>query len=72
MAAKKRALQGTVLMELTIEKNGVTRDIHLLKGSGVEILDRAAELLLASIRRFPPTPDGAPVTFQIPIRYTLN
>jgi TonB family protein len=70
--AKRQALEGTVIMELTILSNGIVENVQIITKSGVPVLDRAAESLLASIRKFPPPPDGSLTTLRIPIQYKLN
>ncbi|MNQ49580.1 transport protein TonB [compost metagenome] len=72
--ARRRNLQGVVLVEVRLDEKGLLREITLLRSSGVESLDRSA-LNAVSVWRFrPETLNGQPVPSRvhIPIEFALS
>ena len=72
--ARRRGLQGTVILEALINANGSVTDIRLSVSSGHSILDRAA---LRSVRgwRFTPGMIGGQAKqmwVKVPVRFALN
>jgi len=72
--AKKRGFQGTVVLEILVEKNGSVGDLRLFTSSGHNILDRAA---MAAVKDwlFKPGMRGnvkVEMWVRVPIRFQLN
>ncbi|MBI5063722.1 MAG: energy transducer TonB [Desulfatitalea sp.] len=73
-AARRRNLQGTVLLEVLVDREGQAAKVEVLRGSGHEMLDRSA---LDSVRRWRFTParrgDRAQeMRVQVPVRFQLE
>ena len=71
LLARRRGWQGEVLVSFTLESNGKIAEIHIARGSGHKLLDRAALTILSKIGRI----EGAPQyshTFELPIIYRLQ
>ena len=74
MQAKRRGLQGVVMIEALIEASGNVADLRLFASSGHSILDKAA---LSSVRgwRFQPGTVGGrrkQMWVKVPVRFELN
>ena len=72
--ARRRGRQGTVTVQITVDPLGHVLDVNLIRSSGSESLDQAAQTLLRSAH-LPPFPSGMAVARQsvtIPIRYRLE
>ena len=74
LLAMKRGYQGTVLLEVLVNKNGKAASIRLSKSSGYKVLDRAA---IQGVEKwlFYPAKRGdelCEMWVTIPIRFTLN
>lgn len=67
--ARRRGIEGTVLVRFVIEGRGRAADIRIVRSSGARILDRNA---LESIAKcsFPPPP-GSSVEISLPITFRL-
>ncbi|MDB4976886.1 MAG: TonB family protein / TonB-dependent receptor [Myxococcaceae bacterium] len=61
----------SVVLELTIDKDGVGRDAVVI-GSAGEELDRAALSASAQLRFHPATRDGEPIVARIPFRFDFH
>ncbi len=42
LTARRRGFQGTVVLEVMVDRNGRVGDLRVLKSSGYKVLDRAA------------------------------
>lgn len=72
--AKRRGIQGRVLLEVLVDTNGTVKRVSLKESSGSRILDEAA---LEAVKRWiftPATEDGSPVEalVEIPILFRLR
>lgn len=72
--ARKRGLQGVVVLEVLVDTNGNAADLRVLSSSGHPILDRTA---MASVKHWtfdPGTRGGKKVTMwvRVPIRFQLE
>ena len=72
--ARRRNLQGVVLVEVRLDEAGLLREITLLRSSGVESLDRSALNAVSAWRFRPETLNGQPVPSRvhIPIEFALS
>jgi len=68
--AKKRGLEGKVVVSFTVCADGEAQDITITESSGFEILDRSAVEAVKKASPFPKPPDKA--TLIIPVVYKLN
>ena len=66
--ARKRRIEGTVLVAFSINQTGMPEDIRILRGSGYSMLDTAARETLIKASPFP----AASKTVEIPIRFLLK
>jgi len=69
--AKRREEEGTVLVRFTIDEYGNVKDASLVRSSDSNILDKETLKLLKSLK-FPPPPEGKPITLNLEIEYKLN
>lgn len=62
------------MLRFTVTRDGRVLSVSLLRGSGVEILDRAAVKLLsgAQLPPFPADLPGHEATVTVPTRYLLQ
>ena len=72
--ARKKGLQGTVMLEVLVDETGQVKNLRLLRSSGHAILDKAA---IASVKKWvfvPGAINGAPAGMwvKVPIRFELN
>jgi protein TonB len=72
--ARQLGRQGTVVLQITVDPDGHVLDVILVKGSGTESLDQAAEALVrnAQLPPFPPDMKLPRQTVTLPIRYRLE
>ncbi|MGQ9654368.1 MAG: TonB family protein [Thermodesulfobacteriota bacterium] len=72
--ARRRGYEGTVVVTARVLKDGSAADIRVGKGSGHELLDKAAIQAVRSWRFIPGTLDDEPVEMEvdIPIRFQLE
>lgn len=72
--ARRRGYEGTVVVTARVLKDGTAADIRVGKGSGHELLDRAAVQAVRSWRFIPATLNEEPVEMEvdIPIRFQLE
>lgn len=73
IAAKRRGIQGLVLLEVSVSAMGMASKIIVKRSSGYTILDRAATEAVAAWRFIPATQDGKEIeaTVLIPVRFEL-
>lgn len=72
--ARKRGQEGTVWLDIVLDAQGTQAQLHILKSSGVAMLDTAA-LSAVSRWRFRPyevSGVGRPSRVRIPIEFSLN
>lgn len=74
LSARRRGVQGVVLLQVNVSDEGAVTGIHIMRSSGFRILDIAA---LNSVKRwrFMPALQGelkVNSTVQVPIRFVLN
>ncbi len=69
--AKRREEEGTVLVRFTIDEYGNVKDASFFRSSDSNILDKETLKLLKSLK-FPPPPEGKPITLNLEIEYKLN
>jgi protein TonB len=72
--ARALGRQGTVVMQITVNPEGRVVDVNLVQGSGTDLLDHAAEVLVrdAQLPPFPPDMKLPRQSLTVPIRYILN
>ena len=73
-AARRRGMQGVVMLQVNVSNEGNVRGIHIMRSSGFRVLDVAA---INSVKqwRFMPAQQGdinVASTVKVPIRFTLN
>lgn len=71
-AAQSSSLQGTALMNFTIDRNGNVTSYYLARGSGHDDLDREALAMIVRASPVPPLPaevGGHSVQLLVPIRF---
>ena len=68
--ARREALQGRVVLRVTLDQDGTVRDVRLASGSGSGILDHAAMAMLEGAHL--PAPPGGSVTLSLPVSYRLQ
>jgi protein TonB len=69
--AKRREEEGAVLVRFTIDEDSNVKDVSLVRSSDSNILDKETLKLLKSLK-FPPPPEGKPITLNLEIEYKLN
>jgi protein TonB len=72
--ARELGRQGTVVVQITVDPDGHVVDVRLIKGSGSDSLDEAAQALVRNAH-LPPFPSDMNMPRQIvtlPIRYRLE
>ncbi len=72
--ARQRGQEGTVVLRFTAARNGQVLEVNLVRGSGSEALDQAAQTLVRDAR-LPAFPEDMPMPRQsvtVPIRYRLE
>lgn len=74
MGARLLGQEGTVTLEVAINRQGEVVSVELVEGSGSPHLDRAARTALESLHRAPPFPPGWPaqLAFNVPLAYRLR
>ena len=73
--ARLASIEGTVLVEIVVDKDGNVIRHRIVRSSGHEILDNAALSSIADVRNVPRPPDGLPWTkraIRVPFRYSLK
>jgi protein TonB len=72
--ARRKGMEGIVILEILVDEKGGVEDITLFKSSGHKILDKAARASVKSWLFQPGTRDGQNIKMwvQVPIRFKLN
>jgi protein TonB len=67
LLARKRGMEGIVLVRFTIDKKGLPQDIRILKSSGYRILDEEVRKMLKKASPFPEFNKEIkiPITFKL-------
>ena len=73
LAAKRRGMQGNVLLLVTVGSTGTATQISVKKSSGFRLLDRAAKEAVGAWQFVPATKDGVSIEaiVEIPVRFEL-
>lgn len=72
-SAKKSKLQGTVLLKVTVNQNGLAEIVEIAKSSGYEVLDASAKKAVSKWRFVPAKVNGLNAVSKIiiPIEFKL-
>ncbi|MCK9376602.1 MAG: energy transducer TonB [Syntrophobacterales bacterium] len=73
--ARRRQLQGVVVVRFTIAAGGQIDASRISRSSGHDLLDEAAKETLRRVGRFPPLPpelNRQKLTIEIPLAFRLN
>jgi len=72
--ARRRGLQGTVMLKVLVDASGSVADVRLAASSGHSILDRAAMNSVRSWSFSPGLSGGRPrqMWVMVPVRFALN
>ncbi len=72
--ARRRRLEGVVMLFVTVGIDGRALSVTIKKSSGHRILDRAAKMAITAWRFVPATIGGIPVesTAEVPVRFSLQ
>ena len=68
-AAKRRYIQGRVMLQLSVNKNGSIKSLKIIRGSGSNILDQSALNTVCRSALFNPIPKI--ISFSFAINYSL-
>ena len=74
-SARRLGIEGTVLVEMVVSREGEIIKVKVLRSSGHDLLDKAAVAQVQKQRRVPQIPqelNRPAMTFQIPIEYRLQ
>ena len=74
IVARRRGIQGSVILEVTVSASGAATQVLVKKSSGYKLLDRAASDTVASWRFIPASENGENIEaiVEIPIRFELT
>jgi len=72
--ARRKGYEGTVILEVLVDKNGIVKDLKVFESSGYELLDKSA---ISSVQKWLFTPgtkdgDAAGMWVRIPVRFKLK
>jgi periplasmic protein TonB len=73
--ARRRGLQGVVVMRFTIAAGGQILSFRVSRASGHNLLDQAARNTIRRVGKFPPFPtelNRQKLTIEIPLAYRLR
>ena len=73
-AAFKNGIQGKVIMQFTVEKDGTVGQVKVLRGAD-PALDQEAVRVLSTAPKWTPGQSGGkpvPVTFTFPVVFSIN
>ena len=73
-AARRRGMQGIVLLQVMVSDKGAVSSIHIMRNSGFKVLDISAVNTVKQWRFMPARQgsDNVASTVQVPIRFILN
>jgi protein TonB len=74
LAARRRGMEGRVMVRAEVQQDGRCAQVELKQGSGHELLDRAALEAVGKWRFVPARQGGQAVTawVEVPITFKLN
>jgi periplasmic protein TonB len=72
--ARRRGEQGTVTLRFTVQPSGRVVDVSVVRSSGSQLLDKAAEAMLrgAAVPPFDALMSQEPITTTVQIHYRLE
>lgn len=70
--ARNSHSQGAAAVTFTIDAAGRVTSVRLVRGTGVESLDREAQAMTRRASPFPPPPTGHPMTFTVPVNFVMR
>ena len=72
--ARLAGVQGTVLLHLQIDKNGVVKNVRVIKSLGLADMDQAAINAVRAVKWKPARQRDLPIMvwYSVPIRFTLS
>jgi periplasmic protein TonB len=70
--ARKRGQQGSATVTFTLDGNGSVVHVELALKSGNASLDRESLAMVRRAAPFPPTPTGGPMSFTVPVNFSLR
>jgi periplasmic protein TonB len=72
--ARRLGQEGAVAVRFTVDRDGRVLNVNLIRSSGSEVLDQAAQAMLHNVRLppFPPEMLQAQQTVTVSIRYRLD
>ncbi len=72
--ARRRNWQGTVLLLVTVDVQGLSKNVQILEGSGYSILDKTAKQTVQKWKFTPGKTNGRPTEMQVqvPIHFKLE
>lgn len=74
-SARRLGLEGTVLVEMVVDKRGQIVTVKVARSSGHDVLDQAALAQIQELKKVPKIPhelNRRKMTFQIPFEYRLQ
>ena len=74
LSARRRRLEGMVLLEVAVDRHGWPEAVYIKESSGHGVLDNAARWAVEKWRFIPATKNGDDVAavVEVPIRFALN
>lgn len=69
--ARRRGTEGVVGLRIFLDGSGALADLKISRSSGSALLDKAAREAVAACLPLP-NPSGAPLSFELAIRFALN
>jgi protein TonB len=70
--ARTRGQQGSATVTFTLDGDGSVSQVSLTKKSGTASLDRESQAMVRRAAPFPPTPTGGPMSFTVPVNFSLR
>jgi protein TonB len=69
--ARRRGERGSAGIDFQIDGRGRVTAVRIVRSSGHDILDQAAEAMVWRASPFPAPPDGRPQRFSVPVSYSI-
>jgi protein TonB len=70
--ARRRRQTGHAVVTFSLDGRGNVTSVAVVRRSGVNSLDKEAEAMVRRAAPFPAPPNGAPVSFTVPVRFDLR
>lgn len=70
--ARARGDQGSATVTFTLDGDGSVTHVALTKKTGIASLDRESQAMVRRAAPFPPTPTGGPMSFTVPVNFSLR